>query len=149
MHARLSRMYRGTATSTRIVAIRAKAVYGVYWSPSHRLTPIVMSSWAHRPMYGDPDRVEWGTRGDVAYVPRMRTQLVAARSVAEVLADLATGPMLASGQVTVVAGPQEESLAEMARLLAARRGHPAKIEEVIDRADPDHQLNETAPCCPA
>src|SRR5262249_60394132 len=57
MHARLSRMYRGTATSTRIVAIRAKAVYGVYWSPSHRLTPIVMSSWAHRPMYGDPDRL--------------------------------------------------------------------------------------------
>jgi len=93
--------------------------------------------------------VEWGTQGDVAYVPRMRTQLVAARSVAEVLADLATGPMPASGQVTVVAGPHEESLAEMARLLAARRGHPAKIEEVIDRADPDHQLNETAPCCPA
>src|SRR5215470_6949388 len=57
MHATLSRMYRGTATSTRIVAIRAKAVYGVYWSPSHRLTPIVMSICAHSPMYGDPDRL--------------------------------------------------------------------------------------------
>ena len=30
--------------------------------------------------------VDWGTRGDVAYVPKMRTQLVAARAVAEVLA---------------------------------------------------------------
>jgi len=78
----------------------------------------------------------------------MRTQLVAASSVAEVLADLATGPMPASGQVTEVAGPQEESLAEMARLLAARRGHPAKIEEVIDPADPDHQLNENGALLP-
>src|ERR1044072_4830277 len=36
--------------------------------------------------------VDWGRQGDVAYVPRMRTQLVAARTVAEALADLATGP---------------------------------------------------------
>ena len=37
--------------------------------------------------------LDWGTRGDVAYVPAMRTQLVAARNVAEALADMATGPM--------------------------------------------------------
>jgi len=36
--------------------------------------------------------VDWGTQGDVSYVPRMRTQLVAARTVAEALADLATEP---------------------------------------------------------
>jgi hypothetical protein len=28
---------------------------------------------------------QWGTQGDVSLVPRMRTQLVAARTVAEVL----------------------------------------------------------------
>src|SRR5881392_2287779 len=34
--------------------------------------------------------VEWGRQGEVTCVPRMRTQLVAARTVAEALADLAT-----------------------------------------------------------
>ena len=33
-----------------------------------------------------------GTQGDVAYVPRMRTQSVAARAVAEAAADLASAP---------------------------------------------------------
>ena len=92
--------------------------------------------------------VEWGTQGDMAYVPRMRTQLVAARSVAEVLADVATEPSPARAQVTEVAGPREENLAEMARLLAAHRGHPAKIEEVTDLADPDHELNENGALLP-
>jgi len=41
--------------------------------------------------------VEWGRQGDVSYVPKMRTQLVAARTVAEALADLATGPQPAAG----------------------------------------------------
>jgi uncharacterized protein YbjT (DUF2867 family) len=36
--------------------------------------------------------VEWGRQGEVSYVPKMRTQLVAARTVAEALADLAVGP---------------------------------------------------------
>ena len=36
--------------------------------------------------------VDWGTQGDVAYLPHFRTQLVAARTVAEVLADLAVDP---------------------------------------------------------
>src|SRR5712691_940953 len=35
--------------------------------------------------------VEWGRQGEVSYVPKMRTQLVAARTVADALADLATG----------------------------------------------------------
>jgi len=92
--------------------------------------------------------VEWGTQGDVAYVPRMRTQLVAARAVAEVLADLATGPEPAQAPFTEVAGPREESMVEMAELLAARRGNPAKIEGVSDPADPDRELNENGALLP-
>jgi uncharacterized protein YbjT (DUF2867 family) len=83
--------------------------------------------------------VEWGTRGDVSYVPKMRTQLVAARTVAEALADLATNP---ESGVSEIAGPQEESLVEMARLLTARRGDSVKIEGVSDPDDPDRDLFE-------
>ena len=70
--------------------------------------------------------------------PRSRTS---ARTVAEVLADLATEPGPAGEPVTEVAGPREESLVEMAMLLTARRGHPVKIEGVSDPADPDRELN--------
>ena len=92
--------------------------------------------------------VDWGTQGDVAYVPAMRTQLVAARTVAEVLASLATGPGTAGAEYTEVAGPREERLAEMARLLATRRGYPAKIEEVIDESDPDQELGRNGGLLP-
>jgi uncharacterized protein YbjT (DUF2867 family) len=92
--------------------------------------------------------VDWGTRGEVAYLPRMRTQLVAARAVAEVLADLATGPELPQAPFTEVAGPREESLAEAAALLAARRGYPARIEGVSDPNDPDRELNENGGLLP-
>ena len=92
--------------------------------------------------------VDWGTRGEVAYVPRMRTQLVAARAVAEVLADLATAPGPGTGPFLEVAGPREESLVEMATLLAARRGYPSKIEGVSDLADPDRELNENGALLP-
>ena len=66
--------------------------------------------------------VEWGAQGDVTYVPRMRTQLVAARTVAEALADLATasnGAASAGAPILEIAGPREESLVDMAS--AARR----------------------------
>jgi uncharacterized protein YbjT (DUF2867 family) len=92
--------------------------------------------------------VEWGTQGDVSYVPRMRTQLVAARSVAEVLAGLATEPGPAGAPFPEVAGPREESLVEMATLLASRRGHPSKIEGVSDPADPDRELYESGGLLP-
>ena len=84
--------------------------------------------------------VEWGTQGDVAYVPDMRTQLVAARAVAETLADLATAPEAAEPPFTEVAGPKEERLVEMATLLASRHGHPVRIQGVSDPADPDREL---------
>jgi uncharacterized protein YbjT (DUF2867 family) len=92
--------------------------------------------------------VDGGTRGEVAYVPRMRTQLVAARAVAEVLADLATAPGTGTGPFLEVAGPREESLVEMAALLASRRGHPSKVEGVSDPADPDRELNENGALLP-
>jgi uncharacterized protein YbjT (DUF2867 family) len=98
--------------------------------------------------------MDWGREGDVVYVPRMRTQLVAARTVAEALADLATVPESApapessGAPVSEIAGPREESLVDMARLLAARRGDPVKIEGVSDPADPDGHLNESGALLP-
>jgi uncharacterized protein YbjT (DUF2867 family) len=91
-----------------------------------------------------PQLLEWGTQGEVAYVQEMRTQLVAARSVGEVLADLATEPEPpAAGPAapTVeVAGPREENLVEMAKLFVARRGVPVRVQGVSDPADPESQL---------
>jgi len=91
-----------------------------------------------------PQLMEWGRQGEVTYVPKMRTQLVAARTVAEALADLATGsaPASASPEALIfeVAGPREESLIDAAALLAARRGDPITVEEVSDPDDPDRDL---------
>jgi uncharacterized protein YbjT (DUF2867 family) len=96
--------------------------------------------------------VDWGRRGDVSYVPRMRTQLVAARTVAQALAALATGvepaPRPAAEPILEIAGPREESLVEMATLLADRRGDAVRIEGVIDSADPDGALYEAGALLP-
>ena len=81
--------------------------------------------------------LEWGTQGGVAYVPQMRTQIVAARTVAEVIADVATSD---SPESVEIAGPREESLVELATLLASRRGHPLKIEAVRNPADSDAEM---------
>ena len=86
--------------------------------------------------------LDWGTSGDVAYVPQMRTQIVAARTVAEVAADLAAAPELGRDPFTEVAGPRVESMPELAALLAARRGYPAKVEGASDPANPDRELYE-------
>ena len=83
--------------------------------------------------------MQWGARGEVTYVPKMRTQLVAARTVAQALADLATatnGAASAQPPILEIAGPREERLVEMAALLAARRGDAARVEEANDPADP-------------
>jgi uncharacterized protein YbjT (DUF2867 family) len=86
--------------------------------------------------------LDWGTQGDVAYVPAMRTQLVAARTVAEALADLATRSDAAEpgSAIPEIAGPRVERLVDVARLLAARRGSPAQVEEISDPDDPDRDL---------
>lgn len=96
--------------------------------------------------------IDWGRQGEVSRVPKMRTQLVAARTVAEALADLATRPnrtgTLAAEPISEIAGPREENLVEMARLLAARRGDPVRIEGVSNPDDPDRYLNENGALLP-
>jgi uncharacterized protein YbjT (DUF2867 family) len=74
--------------------------------------------------------VKWGLQGDVSYVPKMRTQLMAARTVAEALADLAVDPASAPGPTLEIAGPREESMVEAAKLLVARRDNHVRIEGV-------------------
>jgi hypothetical protein len=87
--------------------------------------------------------MQWGRQGNAIYVPEMRTQLVAARTVAEALADLAAGPdseFVPEGLVAPfaeIAGPREERLVEAVRLLAARRCDAARIEESRNPDDPD------------
>jgi uncharacterized protein YbjT (DUF2867 family) len=84
--------------------------------------------------------LQWGRQGDVAYLPAMRTQLVAARSVAEALVDLAVDDAPGGGPIWEVAGPREERLAEMGRLLA---GDELRVEEGADPNDPDSALYAT------
>jgi uncharacterized protein YbjT (DUF2867 family) len=99
--------------------------------------------------------VEWGTQGEVSYVPEMRTQPVAARTVAEALADLATDPEWAptpgsaEAPILEIAGPREENLVDIATLFVARRGDPVQIVGASDPADPDHELYETGALLPS
>ena len=74
--------------------------------------------------------VEWSRQGEVSFVPDMRTQLVAARSVAAAIADLVDGAEGApvGNPVAEVAGPRPESLVEMAKLYAAKQGNGLRIE---------------------
>ncbi|MEZ3161128.1 SDR family oxidoreductase [Microbacterium sp. BWT-B31] len=59
--------------------------------------------------------------GPLHLAPRMRTQPIAAREVAERLVDLAeAGP---AGRVPDLAGPREESLVDMVRTYARATGH--------------------------
>jgi uncharacterized protein YbjT (DUF2867 family) len=95
-----------------------------------------------------PLLVEWGTRDGVTHLPNMLTQLVGARTVAEALADVVTGPQEAfatgssAAPVAEIAGPRQERLVDVARLLAARSGDPLRIETASDPADPDRDLIE-------
>jgi uncharacterized protein YbjT (DUF2867 family) len=96
--------------------------------------------------------VDWGRRGDVAYVPRLRTQLVAARTVAEALVDLATGPDRPSspnGPFPEIAGPREESLVDVAALLEERRADPTRIEAVHAPDESERELYENGGLLPS
>jgi uncharacterized protein YbjT (DUF2867 family) len=90
----------------------------------------------------------WGRQGDVVYLPKMRTQIVAARTVAEALADLAVSDGPAGERPDEIAGPREEYLPDLARLLAAKRGDPVTIEAVTNPADPDDALNDNGGLLP-
>ncbi|WP_194816309.1 SDR family oxidoreductase [Nocardia sp. XZ_19_385] len=86
----------------------------------------------------------WGTQGAVARLPKMRTQLVAARTVAEALVELAVNPApeATDGPLPEIAGPQPETMAGAAALLAAARGLDVVVEEVSDPANPDREQFE-------
>jgi uncharacterized protein YbjT (DUF2867 family) len=91
--------------------------------------------------------IDWGRQGEVSYVPRMRTQLVAARTAAEALVDVA----LSNGNAQTfseIAGPREEDLVEAASLLAARRGDPVRIEPVSGAKTPEIELYESGAMLP-
>jgi len=92
--------------------------------------------------------LDWGTRGEVATVPEMRTQVVAARAVAEVIADVIGAETADPAGTIEVAGPREEDLVALATALAARRGSPAKVEGVRDRDDPTAEMQATGGLLP-
>jgi uncharacterized protein YbjT (DUF2867 family) len=73
--------------------------------------------------------VGWTIQDGVANVPEMRTQPVAARVVAETLADAAEEAEIENGRITEVAGPRAERLADAAAALFASRGDSFEIRE--------------------
>jgi uncharacterized protein YbjT (DUF2867 family) len=75
--------------------------------------------------------LDWGRQGDAAYVAAMRTQVVAARAVAEVLADVVADSQPA-GPTIEIAGPRAERLVELARLLTEHRGESLEISETTE-----------------
>jgi uncharacterized protein YbjT (DUF2867 family) len=81
--------------------------------------------------------VEWGTQDGIAHIRDMRTQLVAAATVAEALPAMVEED---APDMAEVAGPQPESLVEAARRFVAERGLPLRVEPVTDPADPDDRL---------
>src|SRR6266700_1305132 len=107
--------------------------------------------------------VDWGRQGEgeVSFVPEMRTQLVAASAVAQALADMAlaadpewartvaagSGP--AAPPIPEIAGPREENLIAMAKLLVARQGDPVRIEGVRDPSDPDSAVYTSGALLPS
>jgi uncharacterized protein YbjT (DUF2867 family) len=91
--------------------------------------------------------VEWGRQGDVVYVPKMRTQPVAARSLAEALAGAIEDPE-ASGSIREIGGPREERFADIARLILSSRGDTSRIEEVTNPDDPHRELFESGALLP-
>jgi uncharacterized protein YbjT (DUF2867 family) len=85
--------------------------------------------------------LDW-RQGDVAYIPALPTQLVACRTVAETLVDLAADPDAAEPGPGVptpeIAGPRRETMFEAAELLGARRG--IKVVRVDGSGMPDAEI---------
>ncbi|MEU4085225.1 SDR family oxidoreductase [Streptomyces aureus] len=93
---------------------------------------------------------QWGRQGDTVHVPKMRTQLVAARAVAEALVELAEAEEAPGARAPFpeIAGPREESLEGAARLLMARRDPAVKVVAVSDPANPERDLFENGGLLP-
>lgn len=99
--------------------------------------------------------VQWGTQGEVSYLPNARFQPVAARTVAQALVDQATdpdwAPMADNAPIPEIAGPREERFVETAKRLIARRGLPLRIEALSNPAwsDQDTKLMEAGALLPS
>lgn len=93
---------------------------------------------------------QWGTQGEVAFLPNMRTQLVAARTVAEKLVEMAVNPapQITGGPFPEIAGPRPETMAGAAAVLAARRGDAIQVQEVSDPANLDRDQFENGALLP-
>jgi len=95
--------------------------------------------------------VDWGRQEDgSSRVPRARMQLVAARAVGEKLVELATDPAAPrpGEPFPEIAGPREESLVEVAKLLAERRGDPERVEETREPDDATRKVYESGGLLP-
>jgi len=112
----------------------AKLAQEQAWKDGPIPTRIVRATQFHEFV---PQLLEWGRQGEVAYVPTMQTQVVAARTVAEVLAELATLPdsAPATGPTVEIAGPRAERLVELARALVTERGESLRVEETAEFFD--------------
>ena len=94
-------------------------------------TDIVRASQFHEFI---PLLVDWATQDGVAHLPKMRTQPVAARALSEAIADLVEQPS-DGGRVLEIAGPREELLPDLARLIVDRDGSGREVEAVVDPVD--------------
>jgi uncharacterized protein YbjT (DUF2867 family) len=65
--------------------------------------------------------------GPVALMISMRTQPVAARTVAQLLVETATGPVTQPGRTLQIAGPTTHDLVDLSRRFLARRGVRALV----------------------
>ena len=90
--------------------------------------------------------LDWGRQGDVAYVAAARMQVIAARTVAEELAALVTDAE-PTGPTLEIAGPREERLADLARMLVAHRGESLEVMETTEFF-PEGDLYETGAVLP-
>lgn len=86
--------------------------------------------------------LEW-QQGDVAYLPTWPSQLVAARTVAEELVDLALAPAAPADGAPIpeIAGPRVERLADAAALIGARRNVKVVGVDDVDMPDADYAKN--------
>lgn len=76
-----------------------------------------------------PLTVKIGTVGPLVTVPKMFTQPIAAREVAEALVDAAeAGP---HGRITDLGGPRTEELADLVRTYLAKTGERKKVLEAV------------------
>lgn len=95
-----------------------------------------------------PQLLAWGTQGDIAYLSNTRTQIVAARTVAEALVDLAERAEISNTPIPEIAGPRAEWFIDLARLWIAKRGGASRVE-VSNWPDPDAALYEAGALLPS